>query len=144
MFGASSRGIWKQLDTAVRELGVDDKIYETYVVINGTIFDFDMPVVSIGASDSIDVTLPGPHSFFKSVLTEDRQGDLHMWSFILPNEESNKQRESFLVQPHRGRAVFQLFSMGSDDRPENRAGEKACPEDVAGLAGGLAIHKIYG
>ena len=92
-----NRGIWKQLETAVRELDAQEDIYETYV-ISGPIFDFDIPVLRIGTQDGNGVSLPVPNSFFKSVLIEDKQGDLNMWSFILPNEASSKPLESFLVK----------------------------------------------
>ncbi|MEC4749020.1 DNA/RNA non-specific endonuclease [Methylomicrobium sp. Wu6] len=91
-----NRGIWKQLETAVRKLDAKEDIYETYV-ISGPIFDFDTPIARIGASDDNGVTLPVPNSYFKSVLTEDKRGDLNMWSFVLPNEASDKPLESFLV-----------------------------------------------
>ena len=43
------------------------------------------------------VTLPIPHAFFKSVLTEDDKGRLHMWSFMIPNEATDKPLAEFLV-----------------------------------------------
>lgn len=43
------------------------------------------------------VTLPVPHAYFKSILTENARGTLDLWSFILPNEESDKPLASFLV-----------------------------------------------
>jgi endonuclease G, mitochondrial len=91
-----NRGIWRQLETAVRELDARDDTYETYV-ISGPIFDFDTPVTRIGTQDDNGVSLPIPNAFFKSVLTEDRRGNLNMWSFVLPNETSDKSYESFLV-----------------------------------------------
>jgi len=91
-----NRGIWKQLEDAVRKLDAKEDIYETYV-ISGPIFDFDTPVTRIGSNDENGVTLPVPNAFFKSVLTEDKRGGLNMWSFVLPNEASNKSLPSFLV-----------------------------------------------
>jgi len=38
-----------------------------------------------------------PQAYFKSVLTENNKGALHMWSFVLPNEESNQSLDTFLV-----------------------------------------------
>ena len=38
-----------------------------------------------------------PNAYFKSVLTENNKGALHMWSFVLPNEESNQSLDTFLV-----------------------------------------------
>ncbi len=51
----------------------------------------------IGSEDDNGVTLPIPHAYFKSILTENSRGTLDMWSFILPNEDSDKPLKSFLV-----------------------------------------------
>lgn len=91
-----NRGIWKKLETAVRELDAKEDIYETYVIC-GPIFNFDTPVSRIGSKDGNGVSLPVPNAYFKAVLTEDKRGDLDMWSFIMPNEESDKPLGTFLV-----------------------------------------------
>ena len=91
-----NRGIWKDLETAVRTLDSDPKIFETYV-ISGPVFDFDKPIKVIGSSDQNGVSIPIPHSYFKSILVETNRGALNMWSFILPNEETDKKLEKFLV-----------------------------------------------
>lgn len=91
-----NRGIWKKLETAVRELDAKEDIYETYVIC-GPIFDFDTPVSRIGTNDGNGVSLPVPNAYFKSVLTENKRGGLDMWSFVMPNEVSNKPLETFLV-----------------------------------------------
>lgn len=95
-----NRHIWKKLETSVRTLNDMDHIYETYVIC-GPIFDFNKTVKSIGSEDDNGVSLPIPHAYFKSVLTENNKGALHMWSFIMPNEVSNKPIESFLVPTER-------------------------------------------
>jgi endonuclease G len=91
-----NRGVWKDLEGAVRSLDAQEKILETYVIC-GPIFNFDLPVKTIGKKDSNQVTLPVPHAYFKSILAENSRGNLLMWSFVMPNEESNKKLESFLV-----------------------------------------------
>lgn len=91
-----NRDIWKKLEAEVRNLDAKSKILETYVIC-GPIFYFDKPVESIGANDRNEVTIPVPNAYFKSVLTENNRGTLHMWSFVLPNEESNKSLDRFLV-----------------------------------------------
>jgi len=91
-----NRAIWKKLETAVRELNAKKRIYETYV-ISGPIFDFSTPVNWIGSNDDNGVSLPVPNAYFKSILTENNRGSLHMWSFIIPNEKSNQSIESFRV-----------------------------------------------
>uniref|UniRef100_UPI0032176970 DNA/RNA non-specific endonuclease n=1 Tax=uncultured Draconibacterium sp. TaxID=1573823 RepID=UPI0032176970 len=91
-----NRFIWRRLEKEIRVLNSQEIILETYVV-TGPIFNFDQPVSTIGTDDSNDVTIPVPHAFFKSILTEDVKGKLKMWSFILPNEGSNKPLSEFLV-----------------------------------------------
>jgi len=91
-----NRGIWRELETAVRNLDAKSKILETYVIC-GPIFYFDQPVETIGADDSNEVTIPVPQAYFKSVLTENNKGALHMWSFVLPNEDSDQSLDTFLV-----------------------------------------------
>jgi endonuclease G, mitochondrial len=91
-----NRQIWKKLEKAVRELDAKKSIFETYVLC-GPIFDFNKPVITIGSEDANGVTLPVPHSYFKSILTENDRGALHMWSFIIPNRASNKPLKDFRV-----------------------------------------------
>jgi endonuclease G len=91
-----NRKIWKDLEGAIRQLNAGKKIYETYV-LSGPIFDFNKTVATIGSEDDNGVTLPVPHSYFKSILTENDKGALHMWSFIIPNEVSNKTLKHFLA-----------------------------------------------
>jgi len=91
-----NRGIWRELEEAVRKLDAQKNILETYVIC-GPIFNFDTPIATIGSKDDNGVTLPIPHAYFKSVLTEDNKGKLNMWSFIIPNEGSAKPLADFLV-----------------------------------------------
>lgn len=91
-----NRKIWKKLEFEIRKLDAQSDILETYVIC-GPVFYFGKPVEEIGAHDSNQVTIPVPHAYFKSVLTENNKGTLHMWSFVLPNEGSDKPLETFLV-----------------------------------------------
>ena len=91
-----NRDIWKDLEHAVRQLDARKTILETYVIC-GPLFYFDTAVNIIGASDANGVTLPIPHAYFKSVLTENSRGRLHMWSFVMPNEYSGKSLADFRV-----------------------------------------------
>lgn len=91
-----NRQAWGQLESEIRNLDVKKNILETYVIC-GPIFYFDKAVVSIGSEDSNEVTIPVPHAYFKSVLTENNRGTINMWSFILPNKKTNKSLEDFLV-----------------------------------------------
>ncbi|MGD8926897.1 MAG: DNA/RNA non-specific endonuclease [Thioalkalispiraceae bacterium] len=91
-----NRRIWRNLESEVRRLNNKKNIYETYVIC-GPIFDFDKPVKSIGTEDGNGVSIPIPHAYFKSILTENNKGKLHMWSFIIPNKSSNKALTEFQV-----------------------------------------------
>lgn len=91
-----NRKIWGELEGKIRELEAKPKILETYVIC-GPIFYFDKPVEMIGANDKNEVSIPIPHAYFKSVLTENNKGTLHMWSFVLPNEESIPSFDKYLV-----------------------------------------------
>ena len=84
-----NREIWRELETAVRNLDAKFNILETYVIC-GPVFYFDQPIETIGTTDPNEVTIPVPQAYFKSVLTENNKGALHMWSFVLPNEESGQ------------------------------------------------------
>ena len=95
-----NRGIWKELEEAVRELDSDPKIFETYVIC-GPVFDFRVAVNAIGSTDDNGVSLPIPNSYFKSVLTENNRGRLQMWSFIIPNEDTDKSPADFRVPTAR-------------------------------------------
>jgi len=91
-----NRGIWKDLEDAVRKLDAQKNVLETYVIC-GPIFNFDVPVITIVPKKNKGVTLPIPHAYFKSVLTEDNRGKLHMWTFMIPNEATDKPLEEFLT-----------------------------------------------
>ncbi len=91
-----NRGVWKELEGAVRALNEQEKILETYVIC-GPLFHFDKATELIGAEDDNGVTLPIPHAYFKSILTENNRGTLDFWSFILPNEDIDRPLKSFLV-----------------------------------------------
>ncbi len=96
-----NRKIWRKLEQEVRKLNERENVLETYVIC-GPLFNFDRPVDSIGGSDDEnDVSLPVPHAYFKSILVEDNRGNLHMWSFSIRNEGSDKPLEDFLVPTTR-------------------------------------------
>ena len=91
-----NRSIWKDLEAEVRRLDAKKRILETYVIC-GPVFYFDQPVQLIGDEDDNEVTIPIPNAYIKSVLAENNRGTLNMWSFLLPNEETDKPIESFRV-----------------------------------------------
>lgn len=91
-----NNGIWKKLEKAIRKLNDRADVYETYVV-TGPIFDFDTVIDVITTTDGSPIELPVPHAFFKSVLAERKSGALHMWSFVMPHQNSTKPLQSFRV-----------------------------------------------
>lgn len=95
-----NRHIWRELESEVRALDAKEEVLETYVIC-GPIFYFDQPVITIGTDDPNDVSIPIPHAYFKSVLTENDRGKLYMWSFVLPNEGSEEPLERFQVPTTR-------------------------------------------
>jgi endonuclease G len=103
-----NRIIWKKLEEAVRELNERKNILETYVIC-GPIFYFNIEVKMIGAEDDNEVSLPIPHAFFKSILTEDNKGALCMWSFIIPNDDSHLPLEDFLVPTTKVEKLSGIF-----------------------------------
>lgn len=104
-----NREIWKELEEAVRALDSQKKVFETYV-ISGPLFFFDTKVIMMGDSnEKINVSLPIPHAFFKSILVENNTGTINMWSFIIPNEFTNKKLEEFLVKTSKVEKIAGLF-----------------------------------
>lgn len=95
-FPQFNRGIWRKLEHAIRKLDQKEDIWETYVIC-GPIFYFDKPVESIGSLDDNGVSIPIPNAYFKSVLTEDKNGRLKMWSFLMDNTQLTEPLESYLV-----------------------------------------------
>ena len=93
---AFNKKIWKELETEVRRLDAKKNIFETYV-LSGPIFDFIKKVNSIGTEDRNGVSIPVPHAYFKSILTENNRGTLNMWSFIIPNKNTDESLSSFQV-----------------------------------------------
>lgn len=91
-----NRRIWRELECAIRSLNDKQDILETYCV-TGPVFDFGKPVEVIGTTDPNEVSIPVPHGFFKSILTEDTRGRLKMWSFIIPNEKASEELSMFQV-----------------------------------------------
>lgn len=88
--------IWRELEHAIRELDARDNILETFVIC-GPIFDFNLPVQAIGVEDDDnEVSIPIPHAFFKSILTENDRGRFDVYSFIIPNKETDKDVSTFL------------------------------------------------
>ena len=118
-----NRKRWKELEGAIRDLNEKKDILETFVIC-GPIFDFTLPVKTIGKADKNEVTLPVPHAYFKSVLTENKKGRLHMWSFILPNKNTTKSLASYqvptaMVEKYAGIFLWECLSGKKMTRERN-------------------------
>ena len=104
---AFNRGVWKNLEDAVRKLSqkktsarvgnVKKKVwkYAEVYVICGPVFEIGSNLQVIGDPKEIKVVIP--HAFFKSVLAEQRLGKLELWSFLIPNGDTKEGLASFLV-----------------------------------------------
>ena len=105
--GEFNRGVWKNLESAVRKLSqkqimgkvgdVRKKVwkYAEVYLICGPVFEIGSKLEVIGDPKEIKVVIP--HAFFKSVLAEQRLGKLELWSFVIPNKKTKKDPSSFLV-----------------------------------------------
>lgn len=87
-----NRGIWKELEGAIRVLAAQEEIVEVYV-ISGPLFKIDRNKIQFIGDDVIV-----PHYFFKSVLAENHRGTFTMWSFIIPNEKTTKPLAEYLTK----------------------------------------------
>ncbi len=109
-----NRGIWRLLEVAVRELAAQERYLEVYV-ISGPLFQVGGRVEFIGDSRVIL-----PDAFFKSVLAEPTHGRLRMWSFVIPNEKTDKEPSDFLVPTEEvsrqaGLPLWDVLSGGDSD-----------------------------
>lgn len=87
-----NRGIWKNLESAVRNLAAQEKYVEVYAIC-GPLFKIGDAIEVIG-----DNHVVVPDGFFKSVLAEEKKsGRLRMWTFSFPNEKTDQPLSSFLV-----------------------------------------------
>ena len=95
-----NRGIWADLEDAVRNLDAQDHVLETYV-LTCPVFYFDQPVTTIGKEQGkLGIDLPVPHAFIKSVLIEDKAGALSLWTFQMNNEKLEGELSDYLVSTY--------------------------------------------
>lgn len=95
-----NRGIWRDLEEAVRDLDSRENIMETYV-LTAPVFDFNKTIDTIGSRQNRHgIDLPVPHSFIKSVFAEHRDGSFKLWTFMIDNEEQNADLGTFLIKTY--------------------------------------------
>lgn len=92
-----NRGMWSDLEKAVRKLNDQPDILETYV-LTAPVFYFAQKIVTIGdPADEYGIDIPVPHAFVKSVLAEDNRGRLMLWTFEMENKKLTGNLEDYLV-----------------------------------------------
>ena len=93
-----NRKAWRKLEEKVRELAEMKKVVEVYVCC-GPLFDVGGKIKVIGndTSDTYDSLIPVPHSYFKSVLSEELRGRFKMWNFVMPNKNCTEPLENYQV-----------------------------------------------
>jgi len=95
-----NRGIWKRLEEAIRTLDARDSIYETYV-LTCPVFYFGEKVERIGKNQAdFGISVPVPHAFIKSVLTENKRGKFRLWTFEMPNKRLTGDLGDYLVNTY--------------------------------------------
>jgi endonuclease G len=94
-----NRFMWKDLEEKIRELNKNDGILETYV-LTAPIFFFERPIETIGKVEELGITVPVPHAFVKSVLAEDRKGNLSLWTFLMENKKLSGSIQDYLVNTY--------------------------------------------
>ena len=90
-------GVWRELEDEIRRLDAFPSVMETYVIC-GPLFDFSVPTKEIGVDTNNTVTIPVPTHYFKSVLVERKTGRIDIWSFMFPNEDTDKPLKDFQVK----------------------------------------------
>jgi len=92
-----NRGLWRELEMAIRKLNDRKDILETYV-LTAPVFYFDKTIETIGdKTDKYGIDVPIPHAFVKSVLAEDRRGRLNLWTFEMENKKLTGKLEDYLA-----------------------------------------------
>ncbi|WP_369410761.1 DNA/RNA non-specific endonuclease [Erythrobacter ani] len=95
-----NRGIWARLENQIRELDARESTLETYV-LTCPVFYFGEKVERIGKDqEDFGISVPVPHAFMKSVLTENRRGRFRLWTFEIPNKRQTEELGSFLVKTY--------------------------------------------
>ena len=92
---AFNRDIWLDLEAAIRRLAEKPEIDEVYTIC-GPMFEVSSPLEVIG-----DNNVVVPDAFYKSILAETtkprRSNQMLLWSFIIPNDQTDKKLKEFLV-----------------------------------------------
>ncbi len=95
-----NRGIWRELEMEIRKLDARSSIYETYV-LTCPVFYFGEKVKMIGKEQAdFGISVPVPHAFIKSVLTENKRGKFRLWTFEMENKKLTGELGDYLVNTY--------------------------------------------
>lgn len=97
-----NRGIWKKLETTIRELSADPDILTTDVWCGPWWHDSstkDNPVNVEWMGDTRGKRACIPHGFWKAVLAKSASGTLRLWAFVFDNSQSSASLDSHQVKP---------------------------------------------
>ncbi|MFZ1741866.1 MAG: DNA/RNA non-specific endonuclease [Pontixanthobacter sp.] len=95
-----NRRKWRELEESIRELDAQESTLETYV-LTCPIFYFGQVVETIGKDQKyFGIDVPVPHAFVKSVLTENKRGQLNLWTFEMKNERLDGELSDYLVNTY--------------------------------------------
>jgi endonuclease G len=50
--------------------------------------------------DKFGINIPVPHAFVKSVLAEDRRGQLKLWTFLIENKKVEKPLGEYIIKTY--------------------------------------------
>lgn len=98
-----NRKLWGDLEDAVRQLDAREEVFETYV-LTCPVFYYGRPIETIGTVEGADGrhgnSIPIPHAFIKSVLAEDKRGQLKLWTFKMENQKLSGPLSDYLIKTY--------------------------------------------
>lgn len=106
-----NRIVWKSLEDAVRNLDSKEETLETYV-ITCPVFYYKEKIETIGEDNQeFGTSIPIPHAFIKSVLSEDKRGRLSVWTFRVDNNDEYdgsdaRNLERFLIPTYEAEQLI--------------------------------------
>ena len=106
-----NRGIWKELESSIRNLAQQDELVLNVHISCGPWFNAGN-VEFIGDSEGRKAAIP--HGFWKVALAEYMTGSMRMWGFAFPNAEADSPLASYQlsvsdVESMSGTEVFPML-----------------------------------
>lgn len=100
-----NRGMWKDLEIAIRELNDKKDVLETYV-LTCPLFYFRKKIETIQADEPKATEIPVPHGFIKSVLAEKSNGKIHIWTFRMDNKKLKGKLKDYLITTYKAERLI--------------------------------------